>query len=131
MVLIAWLVTIISVIPQAVIFRVLRHPEIDYYQCTTEDFFESLTTETVVLNNVETHYLPGGLTPKQAADLYHTIFNCQVSEDRIKSVWFFLIFWIFLYFLLNFSTGFFDSIICHHRELHQDISGHFQVTFYK
>ena len=119
MVLIAWLVTIISVIPQAVIFRVLRHPEIDYYQCTTEDFFESLTTETVVLNNVETHYLPGGLTPKQAADLYHTIFNCQVLRQgpawsycnnqllkTVNSVPFIH----YLYFL----KGFFVSINCHH-----------------
>ena len=24
--------------------------------------------------------LPGGLTPVQAADLYHTLFNCEVGE---------------------------------------------------
>ena len=86
MVLIAWLVTLISVIPQAVIFRVLKHPEADFYQCTTEGFFENMTTEIVLVNNVTTHYLPGGLTPKQAADLYHTIFNCQVfSQLNLQS----------------------------------------------
>ena len=78
MVLVAWLVTLISVIPQAVIFRVRKFPGTDFYQCTTEGYFESLATETVLDNNVTRNYLPGGLTPKQAADLYHTIFNCQV-----------------------------------------------------
>ena len=84
MVLAAWLATLISVTPQAVIFRVLKHPESDFYQCTTEDFFESLSTEKVLVNNVTSYYLPGGLTPKQAGDLYHTIFNCQVLTYTIQ-----------------------------------------------
>ena len=75
MVLLAWLVTLISVTPQAVIFRVLKHPVQDFYQCTTEGFFESLN-------------LPGGLSPKQAADLYHTIFNCQVYRQLIYIYYF-------------------------------------------
>ena len=84
MVLTAWLVTLISVTPQAVIFRVLKHPETDFYQCTTEGYFESLSTETVLVNNVTTLLLPGGLKPKQAADLYHTVFNCQVVSNLMK-----------------------------------------------
>ena len=58
--------------------RVLKHPETDFYQCTTEGYFEDLATETVLENNVTAYYLPGGLTPKQGADIYHTIFNSQV-----------------------------------------------------
>ena len=87
MVLAAWLITLISVTPQAVIFRVLKHPQSDFYQCTTEGFFESLSTEKVLVNNVTTYYLPGGLTPKQAGDLYHTIFNCQVLTYTIQGPW--------------------------------------------
>ena len=42
MVLLAWLLTLIFTWPQAVIFRVLKHPKKEFYQCTTFNFFENL-----------------------------------------------------------------------------------------
>ena len=76
MVLISWLATIVFTLPQAIIFRVLRHPENDFYQCTTYNFFEEFSTPFIE-GNITKLYL-AGLTPVQCGDLYHTIFNCQV-----------------------------------------------------
>ena len=40
--ILAWVVTLIFTIPQAILFRVMKHPEKDFYQCTTYNFFEDL-----------------------------------------------------------------------------------------
>ena len=77
MVVMAWLTTLLFSSPQAVIFRVMKHPMVDFYQCTTWGFFEGLA-HNVTQGNTTTMLLPGGLTPIQAADLYHTLFNCEV-----------------------------------------------------
>ena len=66
----------IFTIPQAIIFRVMKHPEKEFYQCTTYNFFEDLSTPGMVGN--ATQLLIAGLTPVDWADLYHTAFNCQV-----------------------------------------------------
>ena len=76
MVLSVWILTLVFASPQAIIFRVLKHPVKDFYQCTTFNFFENLSSP-VVIDNV-THSLFIGLTPIQWADLYHTIFNCEI-----------------------------------------------------
>ena len=72
----AWVLAILFSSPQAIIFRVLKHPVKDFYQCTTYNFFDNLSSP-VVIDNV-THSIFIGLTPIQWADLYHTIFNCEV-----------------------------------------------------
>jgi hypothetical protein len=77
MVIIAWVLAIIFSSPQAIVFRVLKHPVIDAYQCTTINFYESLSTPHPGPGNT-TILLLAGLTPIQVADLYHTIFNAQV-----------------------------------------------------
>lgn len=77
MVILAWLLTLVFTSPQAIIFRVLRHPMAEFYQCTTWGFFENFATE-VTYGNQTRLLLPGGLTPVQAADLYHTLFNCEI-----------------------------------------------------
>ena len=74
--ILAWVVTLIFTIPQAIIFRVMKHPEKEFYQCTTYNFFEDLSTAMMVGN--DTQLLLAGLTPVEWADLYHTAFNCQV-----------------------------------------------------
>ena len=56
-------------------------------QCTTFGFFGSLAVNRSTVTEageVTRLLLPGGLTPVQAADLYHTLFNCEVSE-RMRS----------------------------------------------
>ena len=45
MVIVAWILTLLFASPQAIIFRVLKHPEKEFYQCTTYNFFESLASE--------------------------------------------------------------------------------------
>ena len=45
MVVISWLLTFLFSLPQAVIFRVLKHPEKDFYQCTTFAFWQNLGDE--------------------------------------------------------------------------------------
>ena len=73
---------------QAFIFRVRRHPERAFYQCTDVGFFESLAERREGGHNQTELLLPGGLSPSAAADLYHTLFNCQVGTlwlwDLIK-----------------------------------------------
>ena len=76
MVIMAWVVTLIFTIPQAIIFRVMKHPAKEFYQCTTYNFFEGLSSVIVVGN--QTQLLLAGLSPVEWADLYHTFFNCQV-----------------------------------------------------
>ena len=84
MVTMAWLVIIIFTIPQAFIFRVLKHPEKEFYQCTTFNFFEELSGPVEIGNT--THLYLGGLTPIQWADLYHTIFNCEVFFSPVIAI---------------------------------------------
>ena len=76
MVLSVWILTLVFATPQAIIFRVLKHPVKDFWQCTTVNFFENLSS-TVTSENV-TESLLLGLTPVQWADTYHTIFNCEI-----------------------------------------------------
>ena len=76
LVILAWLVTLVFSCPQAIIFRVLKHPHKEFYQCTTYNFFENLSTKFVTGN--DTKLLLASLTPIQWADLYHTIFNIEV-----------------------------------------------------
>ena len=76
MVLLAYIAALVSASPQAFIFRVLKHPEKDFYQCTTLYFFSNLTTALNPRNITDQELL--GLSPVQWEDLYHTIFNCEV-----------------------------------------------------
>ena len=84
MVFTAYIATVILASPQAIIFRVLKHPTIEFYQCTTYNFFEDLSEEVTVGNKTE--YFLFGLTPVQCADLYHTIFNCEVFFGPLLAI---------------------------------------------
>ena len=86
MVVLAWLTTLLFSSPQAVIFRVMKHPQADFYQCTTWNFFEGFASN-VTEGNTTRLLLPGGMTPTQAADLYHTLFNCEVRFWEFKVKW--------------------------------------------
>ena len=55
MVTFAWLLTILFSSPQAIIFRVLKHPTKDFYQCTTINYFEDLSNEVVVVSDSGTN----------------------------------------------------------------------------
>ena len=56
MVIIAWLTTLLFSSPQAVIFRVMKHPVADFYQVTVRIFLKVFNTEvrsvTAVSGNI-------------------------------------------------------------------------------
>ena len=76
MVALAWIMTIVFSLPQAIIFRVKRHPYKEFYQCTTINFFADLSDRVTVNNS--THLQLLGLTPIQWENLYHTLFNSEI-----------------------------------------------------
>ena len=45
MVIAAWGLALLTSSPQAFIFRVIKHEEKDFYDCTTFNFFENLATK--------------------------------------------------------------------------------------
>ena len=55
MVIGAWLTTLLFSLPQAVIFRVLRHPLVEFYQCTTWGYFENLATRNITQGEPQLH----------------------------------------------------------------------------
>ena len=81
MVIVSWLLTIIFSCPQAVIFRVLKHPAKEFYQCTTINFFEDLS-EMVVMTSANgtntTELALMGMTPDTWHNIYHTFVNCEI-----------------------------------------------------
>ena len=77
MVVLAWLLTMLFSSPQAIIFRVKKHPRKEFYQCTTYNFWESVSTIRQGPGN-STSLSLAGLSPRQWEDLYHTVFNCQI-----------------------------------------------------
>ena len=72
----AWVLAILFSSPQAIIFRVMKHPVKDFYQCSTYNFWASVSTPHPGPSN-STILTLAGLTPDQWATLYHTSFNCQ------------------------------------------------------
>ena len=76
MVIVAWILTLVFASPQAIIWRVLKHPTKDFHQCTTVDFFENLTSPVDVGNSTE--MLLVGLTPDQWFNIYHVFFNSEI-----------------------------------------------------
>ena len=76
MVMVAWILTLVFASPQAIMWRVLKHPTIDFHQCTTVDFFENLTSPVSVGNSTE--MLLVGLTTDQWHNIYHVFFNSEI-----------------------------------------------------
>ena len=74
MVMVAWILTLVFASPQAIIWRVLKHPTKEFHQCTTIDFFGNLSSP--VGNSTE--MLLVGLTPDQWFNIYHIKFNSEI-----------------------------------------------------
>ena len=74
----SWIFTLLSAAPQAVIFRVLKHPTKDFYQCTTIDFFEDLAEKRLNLKTNQTEYILGGIDTEAWHTIYHTVINTQI-----------------------------------------------------
>ena len=74
----SWVFTLLCAAPQAVIFRVLKHPTKDFYQCTTIDFFEDLAEKRLNLKTNQTEYILGGINTEAWHTIYHTVINTQI-----------------------------------------------------
>merc|ERR1711892_373075 len=48
MVAVSWIISIILSLPQAFMFRKLKHPAVEFYQCTTDMVVEDYSTQTMV-----------------------------------------------------------------------------------
>ena len=77
MVLCSWLLTIICSSPQAIMFRVLKHPTKEFYQCTTIDFFENLAEEKVNMETNRTEHFLLGINTES----WHSIYHCMVNTE--------------------------------------------------
>ena len=74
----AWVFTLLCASPQAIIFRVLKHPTKEFYQCTTIDFFEDLAEKHFNLETNQTEYILGGINTEAWHTIYHTVVNTQI-----------------------------------------------------
>ena len=74
----AWVFTLLSASPQAIIFRVLKHPTKEFYQCTTIDFFEDLAEEHFNIQTNKTEYILAGINTEAWHTIYHTVVTSQI-----------------------------------------------------
>ena len=72
MVTMSWVISIILALPQAFMFRKLKHPEIEFYQCTTTMAIEDSSYEVLV--DGEKIFLFLGFDPETIYRFYHLSF---------------------------------------------------------
>ena len=72
MVFIAYLITIMFASPQAIIFRVLKHPDKEFYQCTTTLVVEEYAD--VVVDDDQTKFVLLGMDSSTIYIIYHLSF---------------------------------------------------------
>ena len=78
MVIGAWLTTLLFSLPQAVIFRVLRHPLVEFYQCTTWGYFENLATRNITQGEPQ-HYFRKYFNNKVAFKVKENVLQCIIK----------------------------------------------------
>ena len=72
MVCISWLVSLILASPQAIMFRKLKHPSLEFYQCTPDMVIE--TYSTLVFENGQEQIKFYGINPATLYKLYSASF---------------------------------------------------------
>ena len=72
MVTMSWVISIILALPQAFMFRKLKHPEIEFYQCTTTMAIEDSSYEVLV--DGQKIFLFLGFDPETIYRFYHFSF---------------------------------------------------------
>ena len=71
----AWIVSAICALPQTLVFRVLKHPKIDFHQCTSMTFFSHLLNSSdTSLGSNSSNSQSSYLTPEIAEKVYSSIF---------------------------------------------------------
>lgn len=58
----AWIISAVFALPQTLVFRVLKHPQVEFFQCTTMNYFDDIFNNATMLN------------PAQAAKIYNSLF---------------------------------------------------------
>ena len=66
----AWLVSALFALPHTLVFRVLKHPKIEFFQCTSMNFFRDLFNGSTT-DESPNFYL---LTPEMAEKMYSALF---------------------------------------------------------
>ena len=72
MVLCSWMVSLILSLPQAFMFRKLKHPHLEFYQCTTKNVLESYSD--LVVEDGKLSFVFYGLDPIMVYNIYHFSF---------------------------------------------------------
>jgi hypothetical protein len=72
MVVVSWIISIILSLPQAFMFRKLKHPYVKFYQCTTHMVVEEYSHQVVV--DGETKFIFLGVDSETVYSLYHLSF---------------------------------------------------------
>ena len=117
MVALSWVVSIILASPQAFMFRKLKHPDIEFYQCTTTMAVEDFSEKIVV--NGQLKFLFLGVEAETIYRFYHFSF--------LLFVFFFpLTFLMVNYFIIiklirryNFTFKFLQFCLCSEKEILQ------------
>ena len=58
----AWIISALCALPQTLVFRVLKHPQAEFYQCTQLGFYEEIFDNTTIIS------------PSQAETIYSSFF---------------------------------------------------------
>jgi len=74
MILLAWIASAVFAAPQTLVFRVLKHPEVEFYQCTSMRFFNDLLEGKG--NGTSSSVL--GLAPEDLERVYSCLFLVAV-----------------------------------------------------
>lgn len=72
MVVASWIISLILSLPQAFMFRKLKHPYVEFYQCTTDMVVEEYSSRVVVAG--ETKFIFLGVDSETVYSLYHLSF---------------------------------------------------------
>ena len=72
MVVISWTLSLLLSLPQAFMFRKLKHPAVEFYQCTTDMVVEEFSEQVVVAG--ETQFRLLGVDSDTVYSIYHFSF---------------------------------------------------------
>jgi hypothetical protein len=79
----AWLLSALCALPQTLVFRVLKHPKIEFFQCTSMNFFRDLFNSSVAGDGSEESPNFYSVTPEVAEKMYSSLFLVRLTETEI------------------------------------------------
>ncbi len=82
MIVSAWLVSAVFALPQTLVFRVLKHPKIEFFQCTSMNFFRDLFNSSLSSEGSVENPSFLSLTPEVAEKMYSSLFLVRLFKDN-------------------------------------------------